>query len=201
MDTLINENQTDRLMKAGQIIGYTGDRITHLIDEMSEFFKTSIGEGSIKAEEFVLADLVEHKIGTFSHIIATHGGDIAIEIPIDEKVVTSPKLLGILIHNVVDDAIKAKPANKIRIYTSELDTDLHLVISDAGPGLPAQILSSLNQKPTDPDALSGDLDNGWGIVLIKEICKLLQLRIYAYNNAGAKVHIIFGQEKYSKWKP
>ena len=202
MDRLIKQNQMDLASKAGEVIAYTGDRIHHLIEDMSEFLKATVSGEYIKMEEVNLAGLVIDKISTFSEIISVHGGHIATEIQSQDMVFTNPRLLGILIHNLIDNAIKAKTSNQISIYTKEIDNMLHLVIADTGPGMPDNIMAFLNAADIEQNTnnVSDHTSNGLGTILIKEICRLLHLGLRADNFSGTQVHIIFSPGKYSRWE-
>jgi len=202
MDRLVKQNQMELLARAGEVISYTGDRIYHLIEDMSEFLKATVSGEYVKLEEVNLAALVTDKISTFSDIIFVHGGHIATEIQSKDMIFTNPRLLGIVIHNLIDNAIKAKTSNQIVIYTKETDNMLHLVIADSGPGLPDHIMAFLNAADLEQgtDTLTVHTPNGLGTMLIKEICRLLNLGLRADNFPGAQVHIIFSAGKYSRWE-
>jgi K+-sensing histidine kinase KdpD len=196
MGVLIEQNEMERLAEAGQVIAYTGERIFHLADAMSEFFKTTVRDATIQTEEINLSALVEEKISTFSGMLSIHGGHITADIFRNTVVHTHARLLGIVVHNAIDNAIKARAANQISIYTHEESNALHLIIADAGPGMPDHILTIINTVIGQNDLATAGADSGLGMTLMREICNLLHLGLHAVNSPGAHVHIIFNAGQY-----
>lgn len=194
----VDTGQMDRLVKMGELIAYTSDQIFHLIEGMVTFFKPQIKGNKIEEEETDLHKLVSEKIAIFSGIIETHVGEVRVEIDEGYRVFTNPKLLGIVIHNLMDNAIKAKNYNKIVIATEERDGDLHLIIADQGPGLPLPMLDWVNTTTSPEDSSLQVVPDysGLGLILVKEICQIIGMKIFVENKQGAHIHLIFDSGKY-----
>lgn len=174
------------------------------MDGLSEFLRNDIHE-EISKEEISLANVVSDKISTFSEIIAAHNGKINIKIRSEEVVFTNAKLLGVVIHNLIDNAIKAEFSNHITFSTKDLGDKLHFIISDTGPGMPEQVVEFLNNDTLEPDGDNNrfQLHQGLGIILAREVCHLLDLDLAVFNESGAHILIIFSDNIYyngnDKW--
>jgi two-component system, OmpR family, sensor histidine kinase QseC len=97
---------------------------------------------------------------------------IELELAGDEvsKTVGNRQLLGILISNLLQNAINFTPLNgTIRVQVSCVDNGVSLVVEDSGPGIPddrkSWVFERLNRIPSGGGS-------GLGLSIVQEICKL-----------------------------
>ncbi|WP_254562289.1 hypothetical protein [Dyadobacter diqingensis] len=71
--------------------------------------------------------------------------------------------------------------------------------------MPEQVVEFLNNDTLELDGDNNrfQLHQGLGIILVREVCHLLDLDLAIFNEAGAHVHIIFSDNMYyngnDKW--
>ncbi len=134
--------------------------------------------------------MINNKILLFEHIAAANNAIIKYEIASGETILTGPKLLGIIIHNLIDNAIKIRHGNTLRIYIRRSPSDLHLIFEDNGPGLPAELIRWLNSSNSEEDSILPAGYEGLGLLLLKQISKILLVDLNVANRPGASVQLI-----------
>jgi signal transduction histidine kinase len=142
----------------------------------------------VQLDKINLNKLVLDKTSMFSQMINSEQGIQAIDIPDDIFITTNTSLLGIVIYNLVDNAFKVKKANQISIFSLPLNGKQRLVIADQGPGMPEPFIDFLSSP------LSADVtpkQSGLGLVLVKEICHMLGIKILVSNLPGAHISLVF----------
>jgi sensor histidine kinase regulating citrate/malate metabolism len=107
---------------------------------------------------------------------------------------TDAKLLGIIIHNLIDNAIKIQHKNKIRIYTDYINGHLHLIFEDDGPGMPPALTQWLNSNEFFDNHNLQSQYEGIGLLMIKQISQILNLDLSVENKPGACIHVIFNEK-------
>jgi signal transduction histidine kinase len=138
-----------------------------------------------------LNELVKEKLSLFDQITKASNVNVKVDIASDQTVFTDPKLLGIIIHNVIDNAVKISNGNTLRIYVQTVTSDLHLVFEDNGPGMPSELLRWLNKIHLEEDPGLPTGYEGLGLLLVKQISKILHIQLNVTNSPGACIHLIF----------
>lgn len=170
------------------------ERIYSMVDNIVNFIRPEINGPKIGLTAVSLRDLVEEKVLLFKQIAGRHYGHIAMGIPPGATVMTDPKLLGIIIHNLIDNAIKIQYKNKIRIYTERTNGQLHLIFEDHGPGMPAELAQWLNSNEFFDHRNLQSHYEGIGLLMIKQITQSLNLDLLVENKPGACIHLIFNEK-------
>lgn len=185
---LIEKNQLEAAIGAVKKIEQNSDRIYHLVDNMISFIKPEVYRTNSDFKRANLSALVSERIQIFKEM---NGAMINLKISPEHFVNTDPTLLSVVIHNLVDNAIKAKKGNRIEICTESTDEDLHLIFSDEGPGMPRELLGWLNTTSSDENTSLPASYEGLGLLMVKEITKILKIAVYAENNPGARISLKF----------
>lgn len=114
--------------------------------------------------------------------IAAHR-EIEIKVLIDPALTfhSDPNLLSIIIHNLIDNALKVAQSE---IILSANDNGLtQITIEDDGGGIPAELASWLNEKYESYEdwlrASQNPGQKGIGLVIVKDLCVLLGIQIHA----------------------
>ena len=84
------------------------------------------------------------------------------------------------------------------IFTQQNNHKLHLIVSDAGPGIPMPLVDWINSESLEDAADQlhslSNVHHGLGLILVKEISKLLQIKLYVEIKNGTLVHLIFNRK-------
>jgi signal transduction histidine kinase len=105
--------------------------------------------------------------------------------------------VGIIIHNLLDNAIKNTFEGYINIETKISKSILYLSVEDTGTGMPIEIknyyLNLLKNHETDKLAIQ---NYGLGLHMVLELLRLLKgdLKIDSKENKGTKVTIIIDND-------
>lgn len=188
IEKLIQAKNWDDAGKSGKAIEHTSGKIYEMLHNMVNFIKPRVYGTIVDFLPVDVLALAHEKASIFEEILAMKGGKIDIRSACnEERVITNPNLLGIIIHNLLDNAIKIKKDGLIDIHVKKEKEKLHLIISDQGPGFPSTLLRWINN---DDSQLPEDY-GGLGLLMVKEISKFIKIDIYAENDAGARVYLIF----------
>lgn len=169
------------------------ERIYSLVDNIVNFIRPEIHGPKIGLTAVNLRDVVDEKVLLFKQIADKYYGNIAVDISPGKTIVTDAKLLGIIIHNLIDNAIKIQHKNKIRIYTDHINGHLHLIFEDDGPGMPPKLIQWLNSKEFFDNHNLQSQHEGIGLLMIKQLSQILDLDLSVENKPGACIHIIFNE--------
>jgi signal transduction histidine kinase len=184
----LESHQHNKVLKANEMIAYTSDKMNHLVGNLGIFVETRMFGNQVQLDKTNLNQLVLDKTSMFCHMINSEQGTLAIDIPEDIFIITNSSLLGIVIHNLVDNAFKVKRANQISIFSLPLKGKQRLVIADQGPGMPEPFIDFLSSP------LSSEVNpkqSGLGLVLVREICHMLGIKVLVSNLPGAHISLVF----------
>lgn len=186
----IEKSEKDVALNAVGTMEQTIIQLDQLINNIVSFIKPEMNRSQTELTEVNLHKLVHERSKVFGDINNINGSRIYIDVPPGKTVRTNPDLLGVVVHNLIDNALKAQSRNTIHVYTAmDHDGQLQLVFADQGPGLPEALLAWLiSEDSSDSETLP---DHGLGIPMIKEIAKHLAIRIQAENNPGASIRLTF----------
>lgn len=179
---------------SGSIIS-SGTRMAHLLENTIGYIKTQVYGKHIQLKKVALLPLIQEKSELFAPLMKEQGNRFVCDISATEMVETNEQLLGIIIHNLLDNANKYTFEGVISATIEIRRGQVHLIISDTGPGIPEHFLYWLNSPASiDVTETMASLDvqyNGLGLIIVKEISLLIHATILVENENGARIHLIF----------
>lgn len=190
--SLLQAGRVDNAFEVVDAIKSTSKRISNLLDTMVTFTKSELEDAKISFQNVRLSPLLTEKADLFKHILLARKVNFSINVSGHETVYTNAKLLSVIIHNLIDNAIKASVVANILMRCQDKNGRVVLMISDSGPGLPENLLEWINVSSAHgaKDAVPKEYE-GLGLMIIKEISDMLGLHIYAYNDNGAHFCLTF----------
>lgn len=191
-----NYLESDEIPHAQQLastIGVTSKRLVNLLDSMVAFTKSEMSNTQSVVQETNLRQLVIEKTELFKPILTAQNGRLQIDIPEDLLVMINASLFGVIIHNLIDNAVKVKDGNTIHIGARRLQGALHMIIRDKGPGMPAQLVNWLNLSLTETSRAKPmpDKYDGLGLMIVREIAQILGIEISVQVKDGTTVDLVF----------
>jgi signal transduction histidine kinase len=169
-------------------------RMNNFLDNLIAYAKSHMYE-QVQTEKTMLHAVVREKKELFMPYIAQRGNRITNEVPVTLFLYTNATLLKILVHNLIDNANKYTHGGTIRIFTNKIDNELHLIVSDNGDGFPPHILEWFNtsgySERDEEIGIQMESYNGLGLLILKDLASMMKIRLWAENNNGAQVHLIF----------
>ena len=199
IENMLGNEKNDAVIKLGKMIEHSSVQMYNLLENMITYVKTQVYGSSIIFENINLYDSLSEKLDIFKPVIKEHSNRLINEIDPSLTVWTNPQLLGIVVHNLVDNANKFSFDGIITISTEIINDQLQLIVSDTGPGIPDELILWLNTRSLSDSFEKSKLFSlnysGLGLTIIKEISSLLEIEIRAEKVQGTKVYLIFPEFK------
>jgi signal transduction histidine kinase len=169
-----------------------------MLDNLMSYIKLQAYGKEIKMTNVDLHSLIEEKAELFEPALAAQESVFQNDVGEGIFVQSNAQLLGVVIHNLIDNAIKHTFEGTIRIHSKITEGDFHLIVSDSGRGMPDHIAHWMN-GPLDNESDVGPNDTineftGLGLRMVREVAKMIKAGLHVDNAGSTSVHIIFRQE-------
>lgn len=163
------------------------DRLTHLIDQLLTLARAEAGqqEGALKRVPVQLPSLIEERASDLVDRAIERGIDLGFQLAPVPPVQGQPVLLGELVANLVDNALRYCPAGSAVTVACGQDEQHHpwLAVEDNGPGIPPELRERLFQRFERGSASQAE-GHGLGLPIVQEIAHL----------HGATVQVLTGTD-------
>jgi signal transduction histidine kinase len=153
------------------------------MQNLLEFAKGQIHKGSLHMGNVNLAALVREKAGLFEQILNSRRNTLQLALDENLTVTSNANLLGVILHNLLDNATKYTYDGVIEISTALEDNQLHLSIQNPVSGEPGSKSMQTNQPHLSERNLAGN-GQGLGLILVKDISALLNVNFLMETAAG-----------------
>jgi signal transduction histidine kinase len=155
----------------------SAEGIFQLTEDLLSFVKVTRREGDVVFENVSIATILEAKRNLFSDIAMENQTAIIIEAQDNLTAYTSNQMLEIIIHNLLDNAVKSTFRDTITLSAERSGDKICITVSDTGDGMPQESADWLSD-PTLSEAgmISG---SGFGLIVVKEIASILGISIKA----------------------
>jgi signal transduction histidine kinase len=186
----------EHVIDTGESIYHTARRMVHQLENLIGYVKTKTKENDIPLSVVNLHKLVEDKFDLFEAMSEEHLNLFSNQVPSDLEVFSNQQMLSIIIHNLVDNAVKSSSRKLVSAYVKTTVDAIHLVIADQGPGMPDDLAAWLN---VSYDKLADEFPvpiyhKGLGLIIIRDLAMFLKIGITVEIENGTKVSLIFKQE-------
>lgn len=175
-----NESQHSTLYRYADELNKSLKSTLALVKNHLEFTKLPIIQKIHNTENVNLRRLIEQKTLLFEGSIKTNRNLLSIHVDPVLVVSSNDNLVGIVIHNLVDNANKYTFDGTITINAGTVSGATELIISNTGLNISEQVIQWFNAPATkDETALSTHANQiqGIGLLLVKEITALLNIGI------------------------
>ncbi|MBO9611245.1 MAG: HAMP domain-containing histidine kinase [Dyadobacter sp.] len=173
----IDNKQYEQASEYNQQVERGLDDMAMLMQNLLEFARNQIHRGALHLAHLNLAALVREKAGLFEPIVIAGGNTLQISLNENLTVNCNANLLGVILHNLLDNAIKNTRDGEIQISSAIAGDRLHLYIENPVGGVaPDGILQTDGQgKPGQYPARLGRDNEGLGLILVRDIAALLNI--------------------------
>lgn len=157
-------------------------RIYHFTDNLLDYIKSRFNDpaGSVVRENVSLRQMVGEKADIFSGMALSQGTVLENRVPDDLQIHCNRNLLSVVVHNLVDNAVKFTFGGKIVCDAVRREGEIAFSVTDTGVGILPEQMESI-QLFLESDDLRWNPGynghNGLGLVIIKEIIRELGGRI------------------------
>jgi signal transduction histidine kinase len=168
------------LAEAIQSIQTSTYEIQQYTEMLADYSRILLTGEDIAAQSIKLRDLINEKIQLFDKIAAQKGISFANNIRAKNKINGNRQLLNIVLHNLIDNAIKFTLEGQISFESAVLDDIIEINIRDTGVGMNhVQVarINLYNQKSRD-NYVNGSPTHGLGLKIVKDLINLMNGTLY-----------------------
>lgn len=172
------------------------DRATHLVEQLLTLARLDPAHVRLPPEPFDLRAVAKSVLGEIAPRAMAKG----VEIELHEGPAIPARgdagLLGILVRNLVDNAVRYSPGRTtvhVRIAPADARTGPVLTVTDEGPGVPADEVSKLGERFYRVMG-SGESGSGLGLSIVRRIADLHDAVVRFETGAagkGMRVTVVF----------
>ncbi|SIN67596.1 Signal transduction histidine kinase [Chitinophaga niabensis] len=180
-----NRNTGDKSAKAVYDALY---KMYHLVENLIQYMKTHIKGERVVLEAVDLHDLLEEKAGIFRPIAAAREVEIFNNTEPGSKVMVNRQLLAVVMHNLLDNAVKYTTQGSIRMEAVHQGNEVCIKFIDTGIGMQPVLADWVNQY----NATDTQVHNGIGLLIVIELLLLIngRLNVTANKDTGTTVSVI-----------
>jgi hypothetical protein len=160
----------------------TRARIANLLQYIKS--QTRSNSVTVKSIPVDLHEVIENALGLLAGMATFRQVVVSSSVPMKTYVQTDADLLPVIIHNVLDNAIKFSDS-KVHV-TSSCRDDFHtLIVENTGAVIPGATADWINKKHQTYDEWMLDQeypeDTGLGLMIIKDLCILLGIQLVVFD--------------------
>ena len=155
------------------------------VKNLLEFTKLPVRKKLEKSENVNLLRLINEKAQLFDGSINIKKNHIIIDVDSSIQVESNYNLLGIVLHNLIDNANKYSSNGNIQIVARTLGAVTELAIRNMGDIIPPKITDWFNGNNSEVPPQENINQNevyGIGLLLIKEISLLLEVKLQMHSD-------------------
>ncbi|SCC20860.1 Signal transduction histidine kinase [Chitinophaga costaii] len=161
-------------------------RMYQLLDNLLQYVKLHAQNKHNVQEPIALRALVAEKASIFTNMAAAKNIDIENDIDDSLTLRNDRTMLAIILHNLMDNAIKFTESGTVRITATVKDGQVCLEIADSGVGMHAGWMDWVNQ-PLSVDTPPYPAENGLGLIIVKELLAEIHGRLKMSSNENGTV--------------
>lgn len=185
--TMIDKGELAVVSEIGQVISNSSRRMSDLLRGLLDYIKVHVYGNSIQFEHVALSQLVEGKYELFKTASEQKGNVFLNEVPADLTVASDAQMLAIMVHNLLDNAVKFTQNGKIRVTAEhEAGSGVVMRIANSGAGIPVHVIDIINtpdQDETDDVVTPFGRKTGLGLLIVKEVAALIDVRLHVVSEA------------------
>ncbi|RPD42106.1 sensor histidine kinase [Chitinophaga barathri] len=168
-------------------------RMYHLIENLIQYMKMQFSVNGSSSEMLNLDQLLEEKAGIFRPIAQMRNVGIIHHTNGTGPALVNRQLLGVVVHNLLDNAVKYTPAGTITLETERIGDMVIIRVTDTGIGIHPQLLERVNMH-SPGRYLAGDSHwpeehRGLGLLIVIELLQLINGRLKMQPNEGGGTRV------------
>ncbi|NML22040.1 GHKL domain-containing protein [Pseudoflavitalea sp. G-6-1-2] len=182
----------DELRRSAHLIYDSGHRMYHLTDNLLQFIRLNSEDRKFNFDTISLYDLVQSKLQLFREIAADQSTSIENRIVAPFSMMNNHHLLGIVLHNLIDNAVKATYNGSIRIDAERDEQEIIIRVEDTGFGMNDEMKQWCNDESTIKGNASAG-STGFGLIIVKDLVELMHgiIRVSSQENKGTLIELHF----------
>lgn len=194
--SLLSENEN--IKNNAKIMHESSLQLYTFVENLVDYSKIFLEHNTLDDNDLEdISHVIIDKINFFKNIAEAKGLQLTYTNLSETTIKLNKKVVGIIIHNLLDNAIKNTFKGYVIVETRIVKNILYLSVEDTGNGIPNEIknyyLNLLKNYETDKLAIQ---NYGLGLHMVLELLRLLKgdLKIDATENKGTKVTVIIDND-------
>ncbi|SFD74565.1 Signal transduction histidine kinase [Chitinophaga sp. CF118] len=158
----------------------------YLVENLIQYMKSQFISDDSSLEMVDLWQVLEEKANIFRPVSQTKEVAIINQTLPGTLVLVNRQLLAIVIHNLLDNAVKYTKKGSIQLKASSDDEKIHIQFIDTGIGMPPQVINWINQYRKETPIMEGKPSSydGIGLLMVVELLQLINGNIMITPNIG-----------------
>ncbi|MVT09089.1 sensor histidine kinase [Chitinophaga tropicalis] len=165
----------------------------HMVENLIQYMRSQFMDDVSSLEMVDLRQLLEEKANIFRVVARAREVEILDHTLPDTVVLVNRQLLAVVIHNLLDNAVKYTRKGYIQIQASCYAEQIHIRFADTGIGIPPAIINWITQYKEMPANTEGKLSSpdGIGLMMVIELLQLLNgdITVTANKDQGTIIDI------------
>jgi len=182
---------TERALMISKEAWQAANKTYHHVNNFVEFARSYLQQGQVQLTPVCLHEIVSEKLDFFGPVAKERNIRINNKVEPELKVLSDGQLLSVIVHNLLDNAIKYARKGNIEVYTMRDGPEIHLVIADEGEGMGTTFVDRLNLPPHQYIPELPSPSRGLGLMMVRELAAALQIQLLVIIRTGTHIHLIF----------
>lgn len=180
---LYNMSETETTLRDVLRSMYTSSHHMYTFtDNLLQYVKLYLQDHKPVLNTFSVYELVQEKVLMFTDLALSKGDTIYNQIPDSLQIYTDRQLLSIVVHNLLDNAVKYTSGGIVTLSAFTVDKRVHLALQDTGIGMDETIFS----RPVSFNAA----EPGLGLVITRQLLAMINGRIEIKSSPGVGTTVI-----------
>jgi len=195
----MTEPDSATVAKAAASVHRNAQAQARVIDDLIDISRIVTGKLRVMAEPIDLRRVVDAAVDTIGSAADHAGITLTVRLPPDPAVIQGDRdRLQQIVLNLLSNAVKFAPGGLVTVEVQDRDTEVHLVVSDNGVGIPPEFLRRVFDRFRQADSSITREHGGLGIGLavVRELVDLHGGRIRAESEGrgkGAAFTVVFAK--------
>jgi signal transduction histidine kinase len=151
----------------------SAERMHTMVEELLQYSRIQLSAGrEDRMRQVDLYKLVAAKAALFEPIALSKQVRIENQVERGAEIYTDPECASIILHNLLDNAVKFTLVGQVRIKTRIIDHFLQLEIADTGGGMSREYMDWCNKELMNTSGILTDEDfrpPGLGLLLVRDL--------------------------------
>lgn len=162
----------------------SSSQIYNFLDNVLSYSKINDREGELENKPFLAYEEIHNKIRLFKNIANANKTQLINLVPTSILLNTNRSFFAIILHNLLDNALKHTESGVIEFSTEEKDDSIVFIISDHGIGMDQETLKYYQSVITDFDSFKNKSNKKLGLHLVIELMIILNGKIEIESSPG-----------------
>ncbi|GGE29808.1 sensor histidine kinase [Psychroflexus planctonicus] len=160
------------------------DKLQEFTQNILDFSKAMIQSDAKSTEKINVRTLVEEKAGLFEQMCKAKKINLEIISKQEVNFVINKNLFAVILHNILDNAIKNTYNGFVKIKLQKIGKQLLLKITDSGAGMNQETLERYRKIFDEKNQILNVSGSGLGLYIVSETARLMEAEIEIESKKG-----------------